>query len=115
MSIDVVGTDIEVPSLPSNCDEDSQNARSALVADELELENCLTFAQWIGTRLQDCCTTTEKNILQAIDDETIIFQASELRIVDQLDNLYLLLDPEVDGEAEEVNAFAIRMFTEFTA
>ena len=41
-------------------------------------------------------------------------QASELRIIDQLDNLYLLLDPEVNGAPEPATDFAARMFGLFT-
>ena len=44
----------------------------------------------------------------------IVLQASELRIIDQLDNLYLLLDPEVNDEPEPVNDFSLRMFGLFT-
>ena len=40
----------------------------------------------------------------------IILQAAELRIVEQLDNLYLLLDPEVNDEPEAIYDFSIRMF-----
>ena len=40
--------------------------------------------------------------MMEIDDQTIILQASQLRIVDQLDNLYLLEDPMVDEEPEDV-------------
>ena len=41
-------------------------------------------------------------------------QAAELRILDQIDNLYLLLDPEVNGMQEPANEFVIRMFKLFT-
>ena len=57
-----------------------------------------------------------------IDDQTIVLQAAELRIVDQLDNLYLLEDPTVPsadpmGEpvAEPVVDFSVRKFQEFAA
>ena len=45
----------------------------------------------------------------------IVLQAAELRIIDQLDNLYLLQDPEVGGEPETINDFSIRVFGEFAA
>ena len=53
--------------------------------------------------------------MMEIDDQTIILQASQLRIVDQLDNLYLLEDPLVDGEPEDVVEYSTRKFQEFVA
>lgn len=53
--------------------------------------------------------------MMEIDDQTIILQAAELRIVDQLDNLYLLEDPLVDGEPESVVDYSTRKFEEFQA
>lgn len=51
-----------------------------------------------------------------IDFNTIILQAADLRIVDQLDNLYLLKDPEVsEGVLEAVEDFNIRIAEEFAA
>ena len=44
----------------------------------------------------------------------IILQAAELRILDQIDNLYLLLDPEVNGMQEPADEFVIRMYKLFT-
>ena len=53
--------------------------------------------------------------MMEIDDQTIILQASQLRIVDQLDNLYLLEDPMVDDEPEDVVDYSTRKFREFEA
>lgn len=50
-----------------------------------------------------------------IDDQTIILQASQLRIVDQLDNLYLLEEPMVGEEEEDVVDYSTRKFREFEA
>lgn len=53
--------------------------------------------------------------MMEIDDQTIILQASQLRIVDQLDNLYLLEEPMVGEEEEDVVDYSTRKFREFEA
>jgi hypothetical protein len=66
-------------------------------------------------RLEACVDCQEK-FVELIDFNTIILQAAELRIVDQLDNLYLLKDPEVsEGVLEPVEDFNVRIFNEFSA
>ena len=101
--------------MPDHCDDDSQELRETLVNKELELEDCLTFNFWLTEQIQLTCSECAMRFMMEIDDQTIILQAAELRIVDQLDNLYLLEDPMVDDEPESVVDYSTRKFREFVA
>lgn len=70
---------------------------------------------WIAAELQRACLDCRQDFIDTIDDNIIILQAAELRIIDQIDNLYLLKDPEVDGEPEPIADFQARYFFEFAA
>jgi hypothetical protein len=80
--------------MPIHCDEGSQTALGELEEKEAELQDCLSFQTWIKGELARACEDCRDKFIDLIDDKTIILQAAELRIVDQLDNLYLLKDPE---------------------
>lgn len=81
---------------------------------DIELDDCLSYSNWVNQELEKSCGECGETFLQMIDDQTIILQAAELRIVDQLDNLYLLEDPEVDGEPMDITTFSDGKFTAFT-
>ena len=101
--------------MPDHCDSGSIEARESLINKELELEDCLTFNEWLKEQIQLTCSECAMRFMMEIDDQTIILQASQLRIVDQLDNLYLLEDPMVDDEPEDVVDYSTRKFREFEA
>lgn len=101
--------------MPDHCDSGSIEARETLINKELELEDCLTFNEWLKEQIQLTCSECAMRFMMEIDDQTIILQASQLRIVDQLDNLYLLEDPMVDDEPEDVVDYSTRKFREFEA
>lgn len=101
--------------MPDHCDSGSVEARETLINKELELEDCLTFNEWLKEQIQLTCSECAMRFMMEIDDQTIILQASQLRIVDQLDNLYLLEDPMVDDEPEDVVDYSTRKFREFEA
>ena len=114
--VDLIATGIDIPSLPVNCDEDSQNALLALREAVDNLGDCLTFKQWLEGELQEACTECADELVVSIDDNWIILQAAELRIIDQQDNLYLLEDPLTDeGEPQPVAEFQDALFEEWTA
>ena len=87
--------EFDIPTLPLNCDADSQNALMSAHQSDDDLQDCLSFQHWVLLELAQACEDCRDKFITLIDDNTIILQAAELRIVDQLDNLYLLEDPEV--------------------
>ena len=122
LATEVLSTGVTIPSLQDHCDQESHDARDLLIAKELELEDCLTFNNWLLEQLQLTCSDCAMRFMMEIDDQTIVLQAAQLRIVDQLDNLYLLEDPTVPSmdpmgadEAEPVNDYSTRKFAEFAA
>lgn len=115
MKINVISSGIQIPSLPDNCSDDHKEVLRITTEKDIELEDCLSYGEWISETLQKACTDCGETFLQQMDDELVILQAAELRIVEQLDNLYLLEDPEVDGEPQVITAFSDDKFNEFTA
>lgn len=116
LSLDQIDTGISIPSLPVNCDQDSQDALLALNEAVENLGDCLTFKQWLEAELQEACTDCAEDLSESIDDNWIILQAAELRIIDQQDNLYLLEDPvDAEGEPLAVSDFQDALFAEWEA
>ena len=116
LDLDQIDTGISIPSLPVNCDEDSQDALLALEEAVENLSDCLTFKQWLEGEVQEACTDCAEDITVSIDDNWIILQAAELRIIDQQDNLYLLEDPvDAEGEPLDVSDFQDALFAEWEA
>jgi hypothetical protein len=116
LGLDQIDTGISIPSLPVNCDQDSQDALLALNEAVENLGDCLTFKQWLEAELQEACTDCAEDLTESIDDNWIILQAAELRIIDQQDNLYLLEDPvDAEGEPQAVSDFQDALFAEWEA
>ena len=116
LGLDQLDTGIEIPSLPVNCDQDSQDALLALREAVENLSDCLTFKQWLEAELQEACIDCEGELMDSIDDNWIILQAAELRIIDQQDNLYLLEDPvDAEGNPQAVSDFQDALFVEWEA
>jgi len=116
LNLDQVSTGIDIPSLPVNCDQDSQDALTALAEAVENLGDCLTFKQWLEGERSEACTDCADDLAVSIDDNWIILQAAELRIIDQQDNLYLLEDPvDADDVPVAVSDFQNALFEEWTA
>ena len=103
----------EVPNLSPNCDQASQDILDDLVTMNNMLADCISNQNYLDTRLNDACIGCEPKFNNAIDINMIVLTAAELRITDQLDNLYLLKDPVVNGALQPIDDFSDETFADF--
>ena len=67
MRVDIIGSEVDIPTLPENCNEASHTARAGLTAKDLELEDCLSFMNWVGQELQKACVDCGETLISQID------------------------------------------------
>lgn len=113
MKIEMIDSEIALPAVPSICPQEDKDALDLLMMKEIELEDCLSYNNWVHLQLDASCQECAKHFAEQIDMETIVLQASELRIVEKLDSLYLLEDPVVNGEPQSLDDFVKQAFKEF--
>ena len=72
LTTEVLSTGVTIPSLQDHCNQESHDARDELIEKELELEDCLTFNNWLLEQLELTCADCAMRFMMEIDDQTIV-------------------------------------------
>ena len=67
MRVDVIDSGVNIPALPANCNEASHTTLAGLNAKDIELEDCLSFKNWVEEELQKACADCGEKLMAQID------------------------------------------------